>query len=58
MSIYKSIILLPVSEFIKRANFIIHSIWQTKSVHLRKCRLVSWYKHEHMEMSGNEVTLA
>lgn len=52
MLIYKSIILLPVSEFIKRANFIIHSTWQTESVYVRKCRVVSRYKHEHVEMAG------
>lgn len=52
MLIYKSIILLPVSEFIRRADFIMHSTWQTESVYGRKCRVVSWYKHEHVEVAG------
>lgn len=63
MLIYKSIILLPVSEVIKRANFIIHSTWQTESVYVRKCRVVSRYKHEHViqehvSCGRNEVTPA
>lgn len=51
---------VDLQEYNPSASFRIHQkgkfyypyTWQTESVYVRKCRVVSWYQHEHVEMAG------